>query len=231
GRLIRRSRGNDNQGTGEQFQSGANDNVSLQNRSWNNGDHGYDYLGASGDVHIGDVAYGNTNDGFSFEGNSPNGRLFDAIAIENGVTTREFDLWVDSTSAVGFSSNDNLFWNSGTQPPVKYKTTIYATVSAYSAASGDQPRVGRLTVTPASGTAPLAVTANASASSDPDGTIASYRFDFGDGTVVGPQPGATATHTYAAGTWTARVTVTDNGGAIATACATVTGWAANPAPG
>src|SRR5207249_2663788 len=63
---------------------------------------------------------------------------------------------------------------------------------------------------------------DAAASSDSDGTIASYRFDFGDGTVGGPQPGATATHTYAAGTWTAKVTVTDNGGATATASATVT---------
>src|SRR5439155_330554 len=85
-----------------------------------------------------------------------------------------------------------------------------------------QRPVARVTVTPSSGTAPLAVTADASASSDPDGTIASYRFDFGDGTVVGPQAGATATHTYAAGTWTARVTVADNGGATATASATVT---------
>src|SRR5207249_7685083 len=76
----------------------------------------------------------------------------------------------------------------------------------------------------------LAVTAIASASTDPDGTIASYRFDFGDGTIVGPQPGATATHTCAAGTWTARVTVTDNGGATATASATVTVSPANQPP-
>src|SRR5262249_5716633 len=56
----------------------------------------------------------------------------------------------------------------------------------------NQPPVARLTVTPSSGAAPLSVTANASASTDADGTIASYRFDFGDGTVVGPQSGATA---------------------------------------
>src|SRR5213083_309119 len=69
---------------------------------------------------------------------------------------------------------------------------------------GHQPPLARLPVTPAAGSAPLAVTANASASSDPDGTIASYRFDFGDGTVVCPQAAATATHTYAAGSWPAR---------------------------
>ena len=42
-------------------------------------------------------------------------------------------------------------------------------------------------------------------STDNDGTpVASYSFDFGDGSlVVGPQPGATASHTYTAfGTFT-----------------------------
>jgi PKD repeat protein len=78
-----------------------------------------------------------------------------------------------------------------------------------------------LTVSPSSGPAPLAVTADASGSRDTDATpIGSYRFDFGDGSsVVGP--GATATHTYsAAGTFTVKVTVTDTAGLSATATAT-----------
>jgi parallel beta-helix repeat protein len=82
----------------------------------------------------------------------------------------------------------------------------------------DAPPVAALTVTPASGAAPLPVTADASASTDDHG-IVSYRFDFGDGSpVVGPQPGATATHTYgAAGTFTVTVTVTDTAGQSSTA--------------
>ena len=70
-----------------------------------------------------------------------------------------------------------------------------------------------LAVTPRAGLAPLAVTADASGSTDCSGTIVSYRFNFGDGTIVGPQAEATATHTYAAGNWTARVVVTDDHGA------------------
>ena len=76
-----------------------------------------------------------------------------------------------------------------------------------------------LSVSPTSGTTPVAVTADASASSDPGGTpIASYTFDFGDGAVVGPQPGATATHTYTTGgTFTVKVTVKDTGNLTSTA--------------
>ncbi|WP_157546058.1 ricin-type beta-trefoil lectin domain protein [Hamadaea tsunoensis] len=70
-----------------------------------------------------------------------------------------------------------------------------------------------LTVTPSSGTAPLAVTASA-AGSRPAGTpISTYTFDFGDGTVVGPQSGSSAGHTYTGGgTFLVRVTVTDTAG-------------------
>jgi hypothetical protein len=70
-----------------------------------------------------------------------------------------------------------------------------------------------------SGAAPLTVKADASGSTDPDSTpIASYTFDFGDGTIVGPQPKATASHVYAiAGTFGVSVTVTDTAGNVATA--------------
>jgi parallel beta-helix repeat protein len=76
----------------------------------------------------------------------------------------------------------------------------------------------QLTVSPATGTAPLAVTADASASTAGSSPITGYTFDFGDGTTVGPQAGATASHTYTtAGTYTVTVTVTDSSGLASTA--------------
>lgn len=87
----------------------------------------------------------------------------------------------------------------------------------------DRAPSAALSVTPASGTAPLLVTADASASFDADLTpIATYAFDFGDGTVIDPQSAATADHTYAtAGTFTVTVTVTDTAGLASTATASV----------
>lgn len=61
------------------------------------------------------------------------------------------------------------------------------------------PPLAGLTVNPASGVAPLEVTADAS-SSGVDGLcpapIESYTFDFGDGTIVGPQASPVATHSF-----------------------------------
>jgi hypothetical protein len=112
----------------------------IQNCSWHNCDHGYDHLGATGNTHVGDVAFANFKDGFSFEGSSGGNSLENAIAIENGLTTNEFDLWVDSSSTAGFQSNDNIFWNSSAQQPVKYMAVPYASVAAYSGASGQDSR-------------------------------------------------------------------------------------------
>jgi DNA-binding beta-propeller fold protein YncE len=51
-----------------------------------------------------------------------------------------------------------------------------------------------------------------SGSTDPDGTVARYDWDFGDGTTAA-NGGATPSHTYAAGgTYTVKLTVTDDGG-------------------
>jgi PKD repeat protein len=73
-------------------------------------------------------------------------------------------------------------------------------------------------------------TANAGGSSVTGGaSIASYTFDFGDGTVVGPQTGSTASHTYASkGSYTVAVTVTATSGATATKQATAATQAIPP---
>ena len=69
--------------------------------------------------------------------------------------------------------------------------------------------VAVVTATPESGAAPLEVQFSSAGSSDPDGTITSYSWNFGDGSPL--ETTANATHTYAvAGTYTATLTVKDN---------------------
>ncbi len=306
GNVIQRNRLHHNQDTGEEIQSYSDDNLSVQNISWSNGDHGYDRVNSRNTISIGDVAYGNYNDGFSNEGASSGGQIYDCIATDNGLTTNEYDLWVDSQSSVGFVSDYNIFWNSTSQAPVKYVTTAYSSLAAYRAATGqdahtpqadprfvgpaagvfelrasspaidaghsgvpdwpvldaagrtrvDDPNAANtgvgsiayadrgalefqalgalpaaaLTVSPSSGPGPLAVTADASASTSPNGAITSYRFDFGDGTILGPQVSPTAGHTYAVGAWTATVTVSDVAELLSSTSRTVTALPPNQLP-
>lgn len=66
----------------------------------------------------------------------------------------------------------------------------------------------------------LSVAVNGSASSDADGTISSYAWDFGDDATA---TGETTSHTYAAaGTYTVSLTVTDDDGATGTTTRSVT---------
>jgi parallel beta-helix repeat protein len=265
--VIRRNRWHDNQDSGEHLQSGSNDNISSNNISWNNGDHGFDHLGATGTLHLNDVAYGNVKDGFAIEGVSTGTRLVNCIATENGLGTNEFDLWVDTGVADRFQLDDNLLWNSTSQKPVKFgghfvraglrrtpprpvrtrdrcrrirgsspPRTATSACDANSPAidngnssdpnwpatdqqgraargsrrrgeygpgpvpwsdrgaleyqPGGVPPVAALSASPAMSLAPAVVTLDASGSSDANGTVVSYRFEFGDGTSAGPQPGA-----------------------------------------
>lgn len=81
---------------------------------------------------------------------------------------------------------------------------------------------------PYTGSVGTAVAFDGSGSSDSDGTIASYLWDFGDGTSGN---GATTTHTYTAqGTYNLSLTVTDNDGAVDSASTSVTIDPANQAP-
>lgn len=85
--------------------------------------------------------------------------------------------------------------------------------------------VAAFTTNTASGNAPLAVNFDANSSYDPDGTILNYQWSFGDGTSA---TGAYVGHSYASGTYTATLTVTDNDGAVNAKSVTITSKSTTP---
>ena len=88
--------------------------------------------------------------------------------------------------------------------------TIVVRKESASTPAPNQPPVAQIAATPTSGPAPLLVNFNASGSSDPDGTIRQYQWDFGDGALGS---GSTISHTFVnTGTYNVQLTVTDNDG-------------------
>ncbi len=136
--------------------------------------------------------------------------------------------WGDGTAATTTTAPTAVAQHTYAAPG-SYTVTLVCTdtggkVSAPASASitvvPDGPPVARLTVTQLA-SPELTVSADASASTDPDLTpIVSYRFDWGDGSaqVTTTHPTAIAQHTYAvAGNFTVTVTVTDLAGQAAVA--------------
>jgi len=91
------------------------------------------------------------------------------------------------------SQDSTVFLNPGAPPP--------------------QPPIARFTYTPTYPEANQIVTFNASASYDPDESIVSYTWDFGDGTPPITENDPITYHTYTSyGDYTVKLTVTDNDG-------------------
>jgi hypothetical protein len=91
---------------------------------------------------------------------------------------------------------------------------------------GNLPPIADIVATPTTGFRPLDVTFDGSGSSDPEGAIVSYQWDFMDG---GTASGAVVNHIYAiAGVYGARLTVTDDQGANGTTTVMITAKSDTP---
>jgi PKD repeat protein len=161
------------------------------------------------------------NDGTSVNGTSP------GFVDEAG---RDYHLTA-SSACVNTGGNLNgavLPLHNVIQQYVKHQSTEPRAVNglfdigAYELAGGtpaNQPPIAALTATPVSGYVPLTVTFSATGSYDPDGTIASYAWEFGNG---GTGSGVAPTLTYnGTGTFTALLRVTDNAGATSSVTRTI----------
>jgi PKD repeat protein len=172
--------------------------------------------------------------------NSPPTASFDANV------TGELSVAVDSTSTDSDGTIEARVWNFGDGSPTKNGDQVshtYATPGTYTvtltvtdddgatASTTRQVTVTGPNILPVASfsASPGVLTASfdASASSDPDGSVESYSWTFGDGETG---TGAQTSHDYdAAGTYTVTLTVTDDRGASTSTSRSVTVTAPPPA--
>ena len=125
---------------------------------------------------------------------------------------------ISYTAPSQYKQYRDIYGNTATTPSNGIVTINFMPILLESV---DSAPTATLSVTPLSGTAPVTVTADSSASFDSDGTIASRSIDFGDGYVASNV--VTASHAYAnAGTYTVTLSVTDNNGLSSTTTKVVT---------
>ncbi|HEY2796239.1 MAG TPA: right-handed parallel beta-helix repeat-containing protein [Micromonosporaceae bacterium] len=190
------------------------------------------YLSRPGTMYVFGSSYASlaamqTGTGQEAHGIQANPRFADAGAWDLQLTEGSAAIDAGNSGVTGEQSadrlgvarvDDPLVANTGRGP------RAYDDLGAYEFVSSGTTRspTARLSVTPSSGTTPLAVSADASASSDPQGQMLRYTFDFADGTTVGPQSSSTATHTFAtAGTYAVKVTVVNTSQLTDSATSTV----------
>ena len=126
----------------------------------------------------------------------------------------------------GYSSNGTLLWEGFSKLPAVWATSLPngdvcatggydALITCWRPSGGvlpNQPPTAVMSANPLSGTAPLTVTFDGSASTDPDGSVTSWIWSFGDGSTG---TGVVTTHTYTTSgmTYTPSLTVVDDRGA------------------
>jgi C1A family cysteine protease/PKD repeat protein len=108
----------------------------------------------------------------------------------------------------------------GTLPLVADGSTVSVHVG-YNTTGGDLPPVAVIAATETVGANSVSVNFDGSGSTDPDGTVVAWQWNFGDGSAG--LSGAMVNHVYTKpGTFTATLTVTDNSGSVGAANFAVT---------
>ncbi len=156
----------------------------------------------------------------AYAAGSGDGTLTPIVTATNAPGTAIAGFNAPEGVAVSPAGSQGYVANSGGGVVTAFNTTTNAPSASIPAGSGpsgiaivpDQPPVASFTVTPQKRIEKRKLTFHGGASRDPDGTISTYAWEFGDGKHVKGSK-ATVTHTYAQpGTYTATLTVTDNEG-------------------
>ena len=136
-------------------------------------------------------------------------RVFDVV-IEGTVVFDNLDIFVEVGGFTALVKSVEVEVTDGVLDIQLFHEVENPAINAIEVMSLERAPTAILDATPTNGTGPLTVVFTGSSSTDSDGSIVSFAWEFGDGQISAE---ADPSHTYlTAGTFTARLTVTDDQG-------------------
>ncbi len=146
GNIVTANVSHNNEDSGIQFYSGADNSVATDNVVYRNGDHGIDVLSSAGLVIVGNTVYKNTTSGINVEGGSSGTTIRDNISQDNALSNtfgQKGNIRVDATSVPGSSmDSDLLYLSAAGGKMVQWNGTSYSTLAAFRAAVPQQETHG-----------------------------------------------------------------------------------------
>ena len=136
----------DNEDSGIQFYTGANNSLATLNVTYNNGDHGIDNYNVTGGRIIGNTVYRNCTSGINVEGTSGSFLIANNIAVDNAVypaysglscARRAGNIGVWDSAPPTTVVNHNLVWLTKAGTMYVFKSS-YKSLSSMQAATGQE---------------------------------------------------------------------------------------------
>jgi parallel beta-helix repeat protein len=146
GTTVLRNVTHDNEDSGIQFVTGANNGLAALNVTYNNGDHGIDNLNVTGGRVISNTVYRNCTSGINVEGTSGNYVVKDNVAVDNAVyaayngiacARRAGNIGVWDSALPTTIVDHNLVWLTKTGTLYVFKSA-YTTIAAMQVATGQE---------------------------------------------------------------------------------------------
>jgi len=137
----------DNEDSGLQFFSGANNGLAVENVSYNNGDHGIDDYNVTGGRLIGNTVYHNCTDGINVEGASGNYTVMNNISVDNAVypayngiscNRRTGDIGIFDSAPATTTMDYNLVYLTTAGSLYVWNNTSYSSPAALFSATGQE---------------------------------------------------------------------------------------------
>ena len=130
----------DNEDSGIECYSGANDTLIYDNVAYRNGDHGIDDYVTTGQRIVANSVYHNVTAGINVEGGSTGATIANNISVDNGIASprTHSDIRVENGSTSGTTMDYDLVHLSKADTLLIWSSVSYSSLAAFRSATGQE---------------------------------------------------------------------------------------------